>query len=94
MVGDESGPDGGRLLEDGALINAGLNVLGSLAAAILVAWLGFRLALALLVPWLRRSPRSGSCLRTNRIIPFRCVFCGRWLSRAGQDKCRMSIRGG
>lgn len=37
-----------RLLEDGALGDAGLNVLSSLAAAILVAWLGFRLALALL----------------------------------------------
>jgi CrcB protein len=39
-----------RLLEDGALTDAGLNVLGSLAAAILVAWLGFRLAVTLLRP--------------------------------------------
>jgi fluoride exporter len=37
-----------RLLEDGALGEAGLNVLGSLAAAVLLAWLGFRLAIALL----------------------------------------------
>ncbi len=36
-----------RLLEDGALGEAGLNVLGSLAAGVLAAWLGFRLALAL-----------------------------------------------
>jgi fluoride exporter len=36
-----------RLLEDGALGDAGLNVLGSLAGAVLVAWLGFRLAIAL-----------------------------------------------
>jgi fluoride exporter len=36
-----------RLLEDGALGDAGLNVLGSLAATVLVAWLGFRLAVAL-----------------------------------------------
>jgi fluoride exporter len=36
-----------RLLEDGALGDAGLNVLASLAATVLVAWLGFRLALAL-----------------------------------------------
>jgi fluoride exporter len=38
-----------RLLEDGAIGEAGLNVLGSLAVAVLVAWLGFRLAVALLV---------------------------------------------
>lgn len=37
-----------RLLEDGAIGEAGLNVLGSLAVALLVAWLGFRLAVALL----------------------------------------------
>jgi fluoride exporter len=37
-----------RLLEDGALGEAGLNIIGSLVAAVLVAWLGFRLALALL----------------------------------------------
>jgi CrcB protein len=44
-----------RLLEDGAVREAGLNVLGSLAVGVLVAWLGFRLAAALLyaaaVPW-------------------------------------------
>jgi fluoride exporter len=37
-----------RLLEDGAVGEAGLNVIGSLALAILAAWLGFRLAGALL----------------------------------------------
>jgi CrcB protein len=36
-----------RLLEDGALGEAGVNVLGSLATAVAVAWLGFRLAVAL-----------------------------------------------
>ena len=51
-----------RLLEDGALTDAGLNVLGSLAAAILVAWLGYRFAVALLGTWLSQSPRSASSL--------------------------------
>jgi CrcB protein len=37
-----------RLLEDGALGEAGLNVLGSLVAAVLAAWLGFRFAMVLL----------------------------------------------
>jgi CrcB protein len=37
-----------RLLEDGALAEAGINVLGSLTVGVLVAWLGFRLAIALL----------------------------------------------
>ena len=37
-----------RLLEDGAVSEAGLNVIGSLAAAVLLAWLGFLLAGALL----------------------------------------------
>jgi fluoride exporter len=36
-----------RLLEDGAIGEAGLNVLGSLAVGVLAAWLGFRLAGAL-----------------------------------------------
>ena len=33
-----------RLLEDGAISEAGLNVLGSLAAGLLAAWLGMTLA--------------------------------------------------
>jgi fluoride exporter len=37
-----------RLLEDGAVGEAGLNVLGSLAGCVLAAWLGFRLAGVLL----------------------------------------------
>ena len=37
-----------RLLEDGAVGEAGLNVIGSVAAAVLLAWLGFLLAGALL----------------------------------------------
>lgn len=36
-----------RLLEDGAVGEAGLNVLGSLVVGVLLAWLGFRLAVAL-----------------------------------------------
>jgi fluoride exporter len=38
-----------RLLEDGAVGAAGLNVIGSLAAGLLLAWLGFELAGALLM---------------------------------------------
>ena len=37
-----------RLLEDGAVGEAGLNIIGSLAAAVLLAWLGYLLAGALL----------------------------------------------
>ena len=33
-----------RLLEDGAIGEAGLNVIGSLAVGVLMAWLGFQLA--------------------------------------------------
>jgi len=38
-----------RLLEDGAVGAAGLNVIGSLAVGVLLAWLGFELAGALLI---------------------------------------------
>jgi fluoride exporter len=51
-----------RLLEDGAIGEAGINVIGSLAIGVLVAWLGFRLAVALLtgVPrWPARSAGPG-----------------------------------
>jgi CrcB protein len=37
-----------RLLEDGAIGEAGLNVIGSLAVGVLLAWLGFLLAGAVL----------------------------------------------
>jgi fluoride exporter len=50
-----------RLLEDGALGEAGVNVVGSLATAVLLAWLGFRLAIALL------SGHRG--LRVNAVFP-------------------------
>jgi CrcB protein len=51
-----------RLLEDGAVGEAGLNVIGSLAVGVLAAWLGFRLAVALLPA---RCLGSGSlCYRT------------------------------
>jgi fluoride exporter len=44
-----------RLLEDGAIGEAGVNVVGSLVIGVLAAWLGFRLAGALLA---RRPVRS------------------------------------
>jgi len=37
-----------RLLEDGAVAEAGINVIGSLAIGVLLAWLGFGVAGALL----------------------------------------------
>lgn len=46
-----------RLLEDGAVAEAGVNVIGSLAAGLLLAWLGFLLAGALLAARGDRSPR-------------------------------------
>jgi fluoride exporter len=65
-----------RLLEDGALVDAGINVLGSLAAAILVAWLGYRFAIALLDPEMRPPPRSTSSL-TNQLRRL-VSLCLRW----------------
>jgi fluoride exporter len=47
-----------RLLEDGAIGEAGINVIGSLAVGVLLAWLGYRLAVALLPPR-RRNHRKG-----------------------------------
>ncbi len=47
-----------RLLEDGAIGEASTNVLGSVAVAVLVAWLGFRLAVALLAG---RRVNSSAC---------------------------------
>jgi CrcB protein len=38
-----------RLLEDGSVSEAGLNVIGSLAAGVLLAWLGYLLAGAVLL---------------------------------------------
>jgi fluoride exporter len=68
-----------RLLEDGALGEAGLNVLGSLAVAVLLAWLGFRLAVALL----SRIPPASSpaALSRRRCCPGRVVPTA--LSQAG-----------
>jgi len=59
-----------RLLEDGALGEAGINVLGSLAAGVLLAWAGFRLAIALLPgrhcypvdPWRLCRPARAACV--------------------------------
>jgi CrcB protein len=50
-----------RLLEDGAVGEAGLNVAGSLVLGVLAAWLGFRLAGALLPAGPRSRP---GCYRT------------------------------
>ena len=36
-----------RLLEDGAIGEAGVNAIGSLAVGVLLAWLGYRLAVAI-----------------------------------------------
>ncbi len=50
-----------RLLEDGAVGEAGLNVLGSLVLGVLAAWLGIRLAGAVLPAGPRSRP---VCYRT------------------------------
>ncbi|HXW87023.1 MAG TPA: fluoride efflux transporter CrcB [Streptosporangiaceae bacterium] len=47
-----------RLLEDGALGEAGLNVIGSLAAGVLLAWLGYLLAGAVLPLPASRGPAA------------------------------------
>jgi fluoride exporter len=51
-----------RLLEDGAVGEASLNVTGSLVVGVLAAWLGFRLAGALLAA--RRLGSGPVCYRT------------------------------
>ena len=66
-----------RLLEDGALGEAGVNVLGSLAVAVLFAWLGFRLALALLCSR-RDLPRERRCPHRHW-----CLCCPAWVVCAG-----------
>jgi fluoride exporter len=54
-----------RLLEDGAVGEAGVNVIGSLALGVLAAWLGFRLAGALLPARPRARTTFGPlCYRT------------------------------
>lgn len=51
-----------RLLEDGAVGEASLNVIGSLVVGVLAAWLGFRLAVALLPAG--RLGSASVCYRT------------------------------
>jgi fluoride exporter len=53
-----------RLLEDGAVGEAGVNVIGSLVMGVLAAWLGFRLATALLV---RRLPAASTLPPAHRV---------------------------
>ena len=48
-----------RLLEDGAVGAAGLNVIGSLGVGVVMAWLGFRLAGVLLCARQPPVPQSG-----------------------------------
>jgi CrcB protein len=57
-----------RLLEDGAIGEASLNVAGSLAAAVLVAWLGFRLAVALLAVRAGAVPPAGRRGSARRVV--------------------------
>ena len=61
-----------RLLEDGAIGEAGLNAIGSLAVGVLAAWLGFLLAGALLVAW-RAQRKAGR----SRAVPSVCRADGR-----------------
>jgi fluoride exporter len=60
-----------RLLEDGAVGEAGVNVFGSLVVGVLAAWLGFRLAIALLV----RRPPTRSPLPTAHGVTARKIDC-------------------
>ncbi|HXZ64331.1 MAG TPA: fluoride efflux transporter CrcB [Streptosporangiaceae bacterium] len=59
-----------RLLEDGAVGEAGLNVIGSLAVGVLLAWLGYLLAGAVLaapcVPRRGRPPVQLDAVRAAR----------------------------
>jgi len=55
-----------RLLEDGAISEAGVNVIGSLAAGVLLAWLGYLVAGALL-PARRVTSRAVLLLRRARV---------------------------
>jgi CrcB protein len=59
-----------RLLEDGAVSEAGLNVIGSLAAAVLLAWLGYLLAGALL-PASRNLARQRSPVELDAVTAAR-----------------------
>lgn len=63
-----------RLLEDGAIGEAGVNVIGSLAVGVLMAWLGYRLAGALLPALCRDGIRR---LRSRH-----CTAAGPWVSAA------------
>jgi fluoride exporter len=58
-----------RLLEDGAVADAGLNVIGSLAAGVLLAWLGFRIAGVLLLRSAEPALRPASLAATGAPWP-------------------------
>lgn len=68
-----------RLLEDGALGEAGLNVLGSLVVAVLAAWLGFRFAVALLPARAGLLSRPGEAARVH-------AGCADPLGRSGRPR--------
>jgi fluoride exporter len=58
-----------RLLEDGAIGEAGVNVIGSLAVGVLLAWLGFVLAGALLTVHTTTASRVGWPRFTQDLAP-------------------------
>jgi fluoride exporter len=57
-----------RLLEDGAVGEAGLNVIASLVTAVLAAWLGFRLAGVLLTAGRRPRRVAGAAIPSVLVI--------------------------
>ncbi len=72
-----------RLLEDRAIGEAGVNVIGSLAAGVLAAWLGYLLAGALLA-----QRRARSC--TGPAVPARRVDCLRNSGMPGSGRCHQA----
>jgi len=55
-----------RLLEDGAVADAGLNMIASLAAGVLLAWVGFRIASVLLLRLASPELPLASCASAGR----------------------------
>lgn len=74
-----------RLLEDGAVGAAGLNVIGSLAVGVLMAWLGFRVAGALLVAIAAPIPAVSVAVRRTY-----SGLSWKQSATAGNGRCRMA----
>lgn len=74
-----------RLLEDGAVGAAGLNVIGSLAAGVLMAWLGFQLAGAVLLA--RQPPIPAVSVAGRRTYS---GLSWKHSATAGNGRCRMA----